>query len=46
MVRLRSQGIPVPNSRQKGDQYVRLIVKIPERLSRRQKELLEEFEQG
>lgn len=44
-VRLKGRGIPVPNSRQKGDQYVRLIVKIPEKLSRRQKEILEEFEQ-
>lgn len=45
-VRLRGRGIPVPQSRQRGDQYVRLIVKIPDRLSRRQKELLEEFEEG
>jgi DnaJ-class molecular chaperone len=46
MVRLRGRGVPVPNSRQRGDEYVRLIVKIPDRLSRRQKELLEEFEEG
>ena len=45
-VRLRGQGIPVPHSRQRGDQYVRLSVKIPERLSRRQREILEEFEQS
>lgn len=45
VVRLRGRGIPVPNSRQRGDEYVRLIIKIPERLSRRQKELLEEFEE-
>jgi len=46
MVRLRGRGIPVPQSRQKGDEYVRLVVKIPDHLSRRQKELLEEFEEG
>jgi len=46
MVRLRGQGIPVPHSHQRGDQYVRLEVKIPEKLSRRQRELLEEFEQS
>lgn len=46
MVRLRGRGIPVPNSRQRGDQYVRLKVMIPDRLSRRQRELLEEFEEG
>lgn len=45
-VRLKGRGIPIPNSRRQGDQYVRLIVKLPERLTRRQKELLEEFEQG
>jgi len=45
MVRLRGRGIPVPQSRQRGDEYVRLVVKIPDHLSRRQKELLEEFEE-
>jgi len=45
VVRLRGRGIPVPQSRQRGDEYVRLVVKIPDRLSRRQKELLEEFEE-
>jgi len=46
MVRLRGRGILIPQSRQRGDQYVRLIVKIPERLTKRQKELLQEFEEG
>ncbi|MFH1840710.1 MAG: DnaJ C-terminal domain-containing protein [Candidatus Shapirobacteria bacterium] len=44
MVRLRERGIPRLQSRGRGDHYVRLLVKIPERISRRQKELLEEFE--
>lgn len=45
MVRLREQGIPYLQRRGKGDQYVRLIVKVPEHLSRKQKELMEEFDQ-
>ena len=43
LVRLRSKGIPHPNSSYKGDQYIRLIVQIPEKLTREQKRLLEEF---
>ncbi|MBI5151602.1 MAG: DnaJ domain-containing protein [Candidatus Pacebacteria bacterium] len=43
MVRLREQGIQYLQRRAKGDQYIRLIVKIPEKLSRQQKELIEEL---
>jgi DnaJ-class molecular chaperone len=45
LIRLRGQGMPHLQARGRGDQYVRLIVTIPSRLSRRQKELLEEFEE-
>jgi len=45
-VRLRGRGITVPNSRQRGDEYVRLVVKIPDHLSRKQREILEEFDEG
>ena len=45
MVRLREQGIPYLQRKGRGDEYVRLIVKVPEHLSRRQKELMEEFTQ-
>ncbi len=45
LIRLRGQGMPHLQSRSRGDQYVRLIVNIPSRLSRRQKQLLEEFEE-
>lgn len=44
LVRLRGRGIPYPHSRNRGDQYVRLQVKIPKNLTRKQKQLLEEFE--
>lgn len=45
LVRLRGQGMPRLQSRGRGDQYVRLIVNVPSHLSRRQKQLLEEFEE-
>ena len=44
LIRLRGQGMPHLQSRGRGDQYVRLIIKVPDRLSRRQRQLLEEFE--
>lgn len=46
MVRLRGQGIAHVQGRGKGDQYIRLLVKIPEKLSHRQRELIEEFERA
>lgn len=46
MVRLRSRGLPYVRSRGRGDQYVRLLVKVPERLTRKQRELIEEFERS
>lgn len=42
--RIRGKGMPVLRSAQKGDLYVELAVETPVRLSRRQKELLREFE--
>jgi len=44
LIRLRGKGMPHLRGSGHGDQYVRLIIKVPERLSRRQKQLLEEFE--
>ena len=41
---LKNKGVPVLNSpSRRGDQYVEVIVKIPTRLSRKQKKLLEEL---
>jgi DnaJ-class molecular chaperone len=45
MVRLRGRGIKRLRGFGRGDQYVRLQVKIPEKLSKRQKKLVEEFDQ-
>src|SRR6202789_1632920 len=42
--RIRGRGIPILRSAQKGDLYVELAVETPVKLSRRQKELLREFE--
>ncbi len=45
LVRLRGEGVPHLQSKAKGDLYVRLIVKVPEKLSKDQKRALEEFRQ-
>jgi len=44
--RLRGKGVPHLRGRGRGDQYVRVQVKIPEKLSRQQKKLLEEFRES
>ncbi|MCL2197229.1 MAG: molecular chaperone DnaJ [Treponema sp.] len=41
MLRIREEGVPTGN--QRGNLYIKLIVQIPEKLSRRGKELLEEL---
>ncbi len=45
MVRLKGRGVKNLRGFGRGDQYVRLQVKIPEKLSREQKEALEKLEQ-
>jgi molecular chaperone DnaJ len=42
--RLKGEGIPDVRGRGKGDEYVRVIVKTPTKLSENQKQLLLEFE--
>jgi len=44
LIRLRNKGLPRLRGSSRGDQYVRLIVKVPEKLSRRQKQLLKELD--
>lgn len=46
IVKLKGKGLPRQNARGRGDQYVRLVVNIPKRLSKKQKKLLEEFEKS
>ncbi|ACT57111.1 molecular chaperone DnaJ [Candidatus Liberibacter asiaticus] len=43
--RLKGKGMPVINSGRKGDLYVQVQVETPQKLNKRQRELLEEFEQ-
>lgn len=43
LVRLREQGIQQLHHRVRGDLYVRLIIAIPEKLSKKQRELMEQF---
>ena len=43
MVRLAGRGAKKLHGFDKGDQYVRLLVKIPDKLTRKQKKILEEF---
>jgi DnaJ-class molecular chaperone len=45
VIRLRGHGVPYPNSRQIGDQYVVFKVHIPEKLSGKAKKLVEELQQ-
>ena len=43
--RLRSKGFSVLRSAQRGDMYIQVAVETPQHLSKRQRELLEEFEE-
>lgn len=44
-IRLRGKGVPyVRDPRQRGDHYVTFVVKIPEKLSKKQKDALIEFD--
>ncbi len=43
LIRLHGQGVPRVRGNGRGDQYVRIQIKVPTHLSRRQKELLEEL---
>ncbi len=42
--RLRGKGMPVMRSTQTGDMYIQVVVETPQNLTRRQRELLSEFE--
>jgi molecular chaperone DnaJ len=42
--RLQGKGMPVLRSRQVGDMYVQVVVETPQNLTRKQRELLTEFE--
>ena len=43
--RLRGKGMPIMRSSDMGDLYIQVVTETPQNLSKRQRELLEEFEQ-
>lgn len=43
--RLRSKGMPVMRSNNVGDLYIQVVTETPQKLTKRQRELLEEFQQ-
>jgi molecular chaperone DnaJ len=44
--RLQNKGMPVLRSKSRGDMYVQVAVETPQNLTRRQRELLKEFEKA
>jgi len=44
IIKLKGKGLPGSGFRGRGDQYVRLVVNIPKKLSKHQKDLLKELE--
>jgi len=44
--KIKGKGIPYINSRARGDQYVQITVEVPKNLSKKQKELLNEFDKN
>ncbi|CAH1652285.1 chaperone protein DnaJ [Hyphomicrobiales bacterium] len=43
--RLRGKGMPILRSRDTGDLYIQVVVETPQKLTKRQRELLAEFDQ-
>ena len=43
IIKLKGKGVSHINSRGTGDQYVRVVVNIPKKLNKHQKNLLNEF---
>lgn len=46
IIKIGGKGLPRMNSWGRGDMYARLVVEIPKKLNKRQKELLKEFEEA
>jgi DnaJ-class molecular chaperone len=44
LIRLREEGVPHLRGRGRGDLYVRIVIKVPEKLTREQKKLVEELQ--
>ena len=44
LLRLRDEGVPYGNTGRKGDLYIKILVRVPERLSAKAKQLLTALE--
>ena len=44
IIRLKGKGIQSLNGRGKGDQYIKISIEVPKNLSKKQKELIQEFD--
>jgi len=43
IITLKRQGLPSPRNNRRGNEYVQVFVEVPRRLTRKQRELLEEY---
>ena len=46
IIKLKGKGVNHINSRGRGDHYVRIVVNVPKKLNKRQKQLLDEFQKN
>ena len=46
ILKLKGKGLPGQNSGRRGDQYVRVVVEIPKKISKDKKNLLNQFEES
>ena len=46
ILKIKGKGLPKLNSGRRGDQFVRVVVEIPKKLSKQQKNILKEFEES
>ena len=45
MIRLKGQGAPNPHHKQKGDEYVKINILVPEKLTRTQKRIIDDLKE-
>ncbi|MCE9653440.1 MAG: molecular chaperone DnaJ [Nitrosarchaeum sp.] len=46
IIKLKGKGVPHMNSKSRGDQFIRVVVNIPKKLTKHQKNLLDEFQKS
>ena len=46
ILKIKDKGLPRQNSNRRGDQYIRIVVDIPKKLSKEQKNLLKQFDES